>query len=418
MKAHTVSELNGFIAECLTDLFADRLLEGEVSDFKVGTGGHWFFTLKDAESKISCKVWRSTAVRYPVPLRVGERVRLFGSVKVWVGGGSYSFDAVRVERAGEGDLAARLEALRRQLAAEGLFDAEKKRKLPRFPRTVGIATGKDSAALADMLRILGDRYPAQVVLATCRVQGEGAAADIARAVRWLNNDPRVDVIIVGRGGGSAEDLFAFNEEAAVRAVAASRVPIVSAVGHESDQCLCDLAADLRAPTPSAAAKAVVPDAEDLARGLDVTRDRLDEAMGRAVRRHRERLRALRLVHPQQRLDRVRREHGALAARLHTAAQRVPGALTTRLLGVEQRLGPAAARLRERRAQQLARAEAGLDALSPLRVLDRGYAIVQTEGGVVRSAGQLAPDQAVTLRFARGGATARVETITECGDADG
>lgn len=417
MKAHTVSELNGFIAECLTDLFANRLLEGEVSEFKI-SNGHWFFTLKDPGSKISCKLWASTAARYPVPLRVGERVRLFGSVKAWVGGGTYSFEAVRVERAGEGDLAARLEELRRRLAAEGLFAAEKKRPLPRFPRTVGIATGKDSAALADMLRILGDRYPAQVVLATCRVQGEGAAADIARAVRWLNSDPRVDVIIVGRGGGSAEDLFAFNEEAAVRAVATSRVPIVSAVGHESDQCLCDLAADLRAPTPSAAAKAVVPDAEDLARGLDVTRDRLDEAMARAVRRHRERLRALRLVHPQQRLERVRREHAALATRLHAAAQRIPRALAGRLEVAEQRLGPAAARVRERRAQQLARAEAGLGALSPLRVLDRGYAIVQTDGGVVRDAAQLAPERRVTLRFAKGRALARVETVEEAGDADG
>ena len=423
MKIHTVTELNTYIAECLGDVFSDRAMEGEVSEFKLYPSGHWYFTLKDAGSSMSCTMWRSAAQKHKVPLRVGERVRLFGGVQGYAVKGSYSFNVLRFERSGEGDLAQRLEELRKRLGAEGLFDPDKKRPLPPFPTTVGIATARDSAALADMLRLIGDRYPVQIVLAPCRVQGEGAAVDIARAVRWLNQDPRVDVIIVGRGGGSAEDLFAFNEEVAVRAVAASRVPIISAVGHESDQCLCDLAADLRAPTPSAAAKAVVPDAHDIQRGLDVAEDRLIEAIQRHLRRNRERLRAVRLVHPQQRLQTARAACTSLSSRLNTAVIRFPQAAQARLSGVAGRLAPAAAQVRERRRQQLARAESGLEALSPLRVLDRGYAIVQHEGAVVRNAADLRAADVIGVRFARGTLTARVERLATndgsgANDADG
>ena len=430
MTVHTVTELNTYIAECLADVFGDRVVEGEVSEFKPYPSGHWYFTLKDATSSLKCVMWKSAVARTKATFRVGDKLRLFGGVSGYAVNGTYQFNTQRFERSGEGNLAQRLEELRARLGAEGLFDPSKKRPLPPFPRTVGIATAQNSAALADMLRVIGDRFPVDIVVAPCRVQGEGAAADIARAVRWLNAHPAVDVIIVGRGGGSAEDLFAFNEEVAVRAVAASRAPIISAVGHESDQCLCDLAADLRAPTPSAAAKAVVPDAQDLERGLDVAQDRLDDAVSRLSSRARERVGALRLVHPRERLARGRREYESLEKRLHLAITRWPRnrervtalharlgptgakvrASRDRLAALSARLAPAELRLRTVRADRVAALDARLQALSPLRVLDRGYALVLREGAVVHDAGQLAPEDAVTLRFARGSAVARVESV--------
>jgi exodeoxyribonuclease VII large subunit len=437
MTVHTVTELNTYIAECLADVFGDRVVEGEVSEFKPYPSGHWYFTLKDATSSLKCVMWKSAVARTKSTFRVGDKLRLFGGVTGYAVNGTYQFNTQRFERSGEGNLAQRLEELRARLGAEGLFDPTKKRSLPRFPRTIGIATAQNSAALADMLRVIGDRFPVNIVIAPCRVQGEGSAADIARAVRWLNADPAVDVIIVGRGGGSAEDLFAFNEEVAVRAVAGSRAPIISAVGHESDQCLCDLAADLRAPTPSAAAKAIVPDAQDIGRGLDVTLDRLDAAVTRMITRRREQVNAVRLLHPRERLARGRREVEALERRLHLAAarwrksrERVT-ALHTRLgptggrirvsrdrLGALQaRLAPAVSRYRSARADRVTALDARLQALSPLRVLDRGYALVLQAGSVVRDAASLSPQDLVTVRFAKGAATARIEMVNPTGESD-
>ncbi|MSP55922.1 MAG: exodeoxyribonuclease VII large subunit [Myxococcales bacterium] len=408
---HSVTELNRYIAAAFVDCFSARVVEGEVSAFNAHSSGHWYFKLKDDRSCLDCTMWKSDAHRQKGPLRVGEKVRLFGDVRVYESRGTYSFQAQRIERAGEGTLAQRLEALRERLSAEGLFDPAKRRVLPRYPRAVGLATAADGAAIGDMVRIIRDRAPhVQIVLAPCRVQGDGAAADVARAIRWLNSSPMVDVIIAGRGGGSAEDLFAFNEEVLVRAVAASRVPIVSAVGHEKDQCLCDLAADERAPTPTAAAEMVVPDAHDLARDLDATQDRLDKLIAQAVRRHREKVNALRLLHPSDRLARTRRDCDSLLVRLDGAVRRLTRAQATRLGGVEVRVEPAAARGFSVRRERLHRAETALAALSPVAVLDRGYAIVHDEskGEVVRDASHLSPGALVGLRFARGAVRAKVE----------
>lgn len=409
MTVHTVTELNTFIAECLADVFGDRVVEGEVSEFKPYPSGHWYFTLKDPTSSLRCVMWKSAVARAKGTFKVGDKLRLFGGISGYAVNGTYQFNAQRFERSGEGNLAARLEELRAKLGAEGLFDPAKKRALPRFPRTVGIATAQGSAALADMLRVIGDRFPVNIVLAPCRVQGEGAAADIARAVRWLNAYPGVDVIIVGRGGGSAEDLFAFNEELAVRAVAASRVPIVAAVGHESDQCLCDLAADLRAPTPSAAAKAIVPDANDLQLGLDVFQDRLDTAIARVIARRRERVNAIRLLHPRDRLARGRRDVEGLERRLRLVVQRWTKS-RERVTALHARLAPTGGRIRAARADRVAALDARLQALSPLRVLDRGYALVLRDGAVVRDAAGVSAGDLLEIRLASGAIGARVETL--------
>lgn len=390
MERYSVSQLVGEVKGTLKGEFPDVSVEGEVSGYKLHQGsGHWYFSLKDEGATLACVMFRGDNQRLRRQPREGERVIARGGLDVYEQRGTFSLVVRGLQAAGAGDLAARLEALKRRLAAEGLFDPERKRPLPSHPTAIGVATSPTGAAFQDILRVLAHRFPGVTVyLAPCRVQGEGSAAEIAAAVELLNRHGRSEVLIVGRGGGSAEDLAAFNEELVVRAVASSALPVVSAVGHETDTSLCDLAADVRAATPSHAAELVVPERDALVADLGELAERLRVAMERRVRSARQQLGRVRLVHPRDRVERGR----------------------LRLDELDERLAAAAGRQLERRRDRLEARAQRLDALSPLRVLRRGYALVDVGGRVVTDATTLAPGDPLRVRFARGEAEATVVRV--------
>lgn len=432
----TVAALTQRIAASLTDL-GTLSVQGELSMVKVAPSGHLYATLKDSEAVISLVMWRSTVVRQGAIPKEGAQVVVRGSLSVYGPRGQYQLTATRIETVGAGDLAARFEALKARLAAEGLFEEDRKRALPFLPKAVGVATAAGSAALADILDSLRSRFPSMTIVhAPCLVQGAGAAASIVAALGRLARDPRVEVIICGRGGGSLEDLWAFNEEAVVRAIAACPVPIVSAVGHETDTTLADFVADLRAKTPTMAAELVVPVEADLrAEVADLRRD-LDQALGGILVDLRTRLAALEshraLTGPayqinlrRQRLDemaarledglttrlrQVTHRHGLAASRLRGASPRgAVQASRVRLETAVQRLSRDMLRRQERQGERLAAAAARLDALSPLGVIARGYSVVRTPGRVlVRSCADAPPGTVIEARMSDGWLTAVVE----------
>ena len=371
-KVFTVSAFNRGVALQLAKLPA-LWVEGEVTELRRNDA--WasvFLTLKDPATgaTLAVSIARASFDRLALGLAEGETVHVAGRADLYEQKGELGFRATTVERVGVGDHLLALEQLKRRLAAEGLFAETRKRRLPRVPRAVGILTGADAAARGDLVATIGARFPAtKVVLCEARVQGKGAAARIVAGLSALAAHPEVDVVVLARGGGSFEDLLPFSDEAVVRAVAACRLPVVSAVGHEQDTPLCDYAADVRAATPTAAGALVVPELAELERSLGTTRRRL----GLAVRARLERDRA--------RLD---RQH----ERLRTA----PRALL------------------ERRRATLDHTGARLQALSPLATLNRGYAIVRAGAAVVREAGSVERGQALEIQLAAGSLGARVEEV--------
>ncbi len=388
-EKYTVAGLVGEINDVLSGEFDDVWVEGEIGGFKVAASGHWYFSLKDQEDDavLNCAMFAGANRSVRKRPKDGDVVLLRGGIDVYAPRGSFSLKVRRLEYTGAGELARRLEELRQKLAAEGLFDPAKKRPLPQYPRAIGVVTSPTGAALHDILRVMQGRWPGlPVYLAPCRVQGDGAAQEIAAAVKLLNDHAKVDVILVGRGGGSAEDLFCFNEEIVVRAVAASRIPTVSCVGHEVDITLCDFAADVRAATPSNAAEIVTPERDALSVWVDERHERLVTAMQRRVRVLRDRLARVRLQHPRQRIERYRQRQVELGDRLRNAM----------------------ARRQERRRERLAALTRQLDALSPLKVLDRGYAIALHDGHAVTDAKTLKAGDELDLRFSKGRAAVVVK----------
>jgi len=388
----SVTELTRRVTDAIEERIGAVWVQGEVSNVSKSVSSHVYLTLKDEHSELRGVIWRSAAGRIGFIPADGEQVLAFGRMTVYGPRGTYQIIIERAEPIGTGALQRALEELKRRLAAEGLFDEAHKKPIPSFPAAVGVVTSSTGAALRDILKVMGRRWPAaRVVVSPTRVQGEEAPAEIVEAIRRLERRGEVDVMIVGRGGGSIEDLWAFNDESVARAIFACTVPVVSAVGHEVDFTMADLVADLRAPTPSAAAERVVPDraelsarAAELARRLPqalsdlivAARDGLDRMVGRPVM-----LRPLELVTaPQQRVD-------ELAQRLASSAR-----AQTKLL--EERLGGAAARL---------------EGLSPLRVLGRGYSLTTREGeGVpITDASDVSNDEAIVTRFAKGRLRSRV-----------
>jgi exodeoxyribonuclease VII large subunit len=369
-KVYTVAGFNRGVAQWLTRL-PTIWVEGELTELRRQAAWQTvFFTLKDPESGacLAAAMPRGQFDALRLDLRNGERVHVYGRPELWEQKGELRLRALSIERFGFGEHLAALERLKEKLATEGLFADERKRPLPRLPRKVGLVTGNDAAAKRDVLTTIQARFPpARVVVAETYVQGPRAAPAMVDALRAICAEPEVDVVVLARGGGGFEDLLPFSDERLVRAVTACPVPVVTAVGHEQDTPLCDLAADRRASTPTAAGRLVVPDLDELVAGL--TRSR--QALARGARR-------------------VLEHHANRLARGHDRLRRAPALLV------------------ERRRAALAQAGGRLRALSPRSTLERGYAIVRRDGELVRSAGSVAPGQAIAVEVADGSFGARVE----------
>ncbi len=428
----------------LEQSFAAMWIEGEVSNLVLPRSGHAYFTLKDEHALLPTAMWATSVKRLRFRLEEGQRLRVFGRLGIYAAQGKFQLYAERAEPAGLGELMLQLEQLKRKLAAEGLFATDRKRALPRWPRAIGVVTSPSGAVIHDIAKVVRRRMPTPIILSPAKVQGPEASYELTVALRRLQRIPEVDVIIVARGGGSMEDLWPFNNEGLARAIAACRVPVVSAVGHEVDVTLCDLVADRRAATPSQAGEFVVPDRQamldrladrrvrltrlierrtlDLASRLQHTSNRI-ERWGQAwVRREGDRLQQARRRLEQQarQLTRpLRVEHRELAERL--AAQHPRVRITDarqRLHELENRLVRAGKGLTAKHRPQLAHAAGKLDALSPLSVLARGYALVQTDAGrVVRSASDVQIDQALRVRLHRGELDVRVSGRHEMPDEE-
>ena len=393
----TVSQLNEYLKRTLQlDPMLRRLeIRGEISNLKFHQTGSVFFTLKDEQAAISCVMYASDAENLSVMPFDGMRVVASGSVSLYVKGGQLQLYVNRLRAEGVGVLYERLLALKAKLSQEGLFLPERKKPLPSYPDTVGVVSSPTGAVIHDIMNVSLRRDPeARILLCPSRVQGMGAAEEIADAIHILDRMDSVSVIIVARGGGSMEDLWAFNEEVVVRAVAACRKPVVSAVGHETDVTLCDLAADLRAPTPSAAAECVVPVRAD-------TQERIRSA------------RAALAAAAQVLID--GRQHALALLKAQLAGQKP----SVRIAAKQEQLMRHRQALRTLMHAALLRSEQGLSArrrelelLSPYRVLSRGYAIVQRDKVPVRSAHDLSPMDLITVRFADGSVKARIETSSQ------
>jgi exodeoxyribonuclease VII large subunit len=407
-------------------------VSGEISNFTRAASGHCYFNLKDAQAQVRCVFFRHKAQHAGFTLKDGQQVEVRATASIYEARGEFQLNVETARLAGPGALYERFARLKARLDAAGWFAAERKRPLPRFPRAVGIVTSTRAAALSDLLTTLARRWPAlRVVVYPTAVQGDGAAAEIAAAIGLANARAEVDVLIVGRGGGSIEDLWAFNEESVAEAVFASVLPVVSGVGHETDFTICDFVADARAPTPTAAAALVVPDRHAVAREIAGLAARGQRAHARLLEARMQRVDGLarRLVHPAARLAQQRRDAQALGGRLARALRHQLDARAMALAGPARRLAwrlhqplperaaLAAARVALQRALPAALERAGarvaalaqnLAHLNPRAVLDRGYALVETAGGaIVHDASQVAAGDEVALTFARGGAGATI-----------
>ncbi len=439
-RVFSVGELTRAVRDVLEGEIGEVWVQGEVSNHRLQSSGHQYFTLKDARSQVSCVLFAGAARRAgPARLADGVEVQVFGELTVYEARGQYQLVVRQVREAGVGALQAKFEALKARLAAEGLFDVERKRELPRFPRRIGVVTSPTGAAVRDFLNVLTRRMPGvEVLVHPVRVQGKGAAAEIAAAVRDFSEEgllPEVDLVVVTRGGGSLEDLWEFNEEVVARAIAESAVPVVNAVGHEIDFTIADFVADLRAPTPSAAAELVAPDGAELRRVVEAAGVRLRRELGSAVRFARTRLDGLVGVGLGRVPERVLRERRQVVDGLaedllasvkdgvHERRERVRYAgevLRARrpdaaLAVVRERLGEVGKRLlelTERRVRDDRRrvesARGLLAVLSPRATLARGFTMTMGADGKVvrRAAGVSAGDELVT-RFADGDVGVRV-----------
>lgn len=439
--AQSVTELLARLRYAVESEVGEQSVIGEIGSCKIAGSGHVYFTLKDARAQLQCVLYRYQAALCRIQLREGMSVELTGKATVWEGRGTLQFTVTGVREAGTGSLQQQFEALKRRLAEEGLFDSARKRQLPRFPQSVGLITSATGAVIQDMRHRLEQRAPwIRAYLLPVAVQGKGAESGIARALTCWNEPeryhlPPVDYIIVARGGGSLEDLWCFNEEVVARAIAASRVPVVSAVGHETDFTIADFTADLRAPTPTAAIELTTPDREQLDDWLRQVDRRLRLGVRRALENARLRLRPAemsRLRSPHevlapfaQRLDvaeeEIQRRCAARFERLRSRLELYAAGISVRTLrsgiaAARQRLTAAESRMRAlfsaaltTRAAHLEKLEAELRAASPQNALDRGFALVRTaDGHLARRAAELPPGTPLSIRLAEGELNARVE----------
>jgi exodeoxyribonuclease VII large subunit len=448
----TVSELTESVRKAIEARFSSVWVEGEISNFKAHSSGHWYFTIKDEGAQLRAKCFRSANTRIRFRPTDGLHVRARGRLTVYPPRGEYELVVEALDPVGAGALRIAFEQLRDRLQAEGLFAAELKRPLPIFPRRVGIVTSPTGAAIRDILNVISRRTrTVHVLFSPARVQGEGAGPDIARAIRLINEHHQrasregrlsdlVDVLIVGRGGGSTEDLWAFNQEEVARAIRGSVIPVISAVGHESDFTIADFVADKRAPTPSAAAELVAAQEDHICASLERLGHQLSRLMRYKIVAARTQVQehALSQVFEEVRgkLRNARTDTHAASHQLQILMSQVIAQARGRSDAVVQKLSPAQLEMRLERARmrfttadagnraaidirlegarkQLGLAAASLDALSPLAVLQRGYAIAQDEAGrLLRDAQSVSVGDPVRVRLAKGRLAARVEKVEE------
>ena len=441
----SITELTRKIKDVLTKEIGQVWVEGEISNLKQYASGHTYFVLKDNSAQLSAVLFSNarTALSDITCLKDGQRVKAGGAISVFEGRGQYQLVVRTIESAGVGELMERYEALKKKLKAEGLFESSQKKSLPLLPQRIGVVTSPSGAVIHDILNVLSRRFPnMQVLLTPVKVQGEGSAASIAKAIQWLNascgrgSQHPVDLIIVGRGGGSLEDLWAFNEEIVARAVFASEIPVISAVGHEVDFTLTDFVADLRAPTPSAAAELAVPPKSEFERRISQRNDdlrrlllqhhtilalRLEKLSGTSV-----------LQHPEQMVDRYSQKVDYLDMRLqHAARQRVGGErqraeqifskmrlirerrlsdLKVRLEGSSRSMNLAVLTLIEQSKSRISTLKSQLVLLSPLKILERGYSLTRSADGVlIRSVDDVKPGVAIVTQVADGFIRSKVES---------
>ncbi|MBQ4071671.1 MAG: exodeoxyribonuclease VII large subunit [Clostridia bacterium] len=390
--ALTVSELNNYVKGLLD---RDRVLNavtvtGEISNLTDHRSGHLYFTLKDSGAQIKSVMFRYARAKLRFMPEEGMKVTVHGTVSVYPQTGAVQLYANMITPDGVGALYKAYEQLKARLAEEGLFDEEHKKLLPRYPTRIGVITSPTGAAVRDIINVTGRRYPiAAVYLYPALVQGEGSEASLIKALDYLDNSGLCDVIIIGRGGGSIEDLWSFNSEALARRIYSAKTPIISAVGHETDFTICDFVADMRAPTPSAAAELSVPDIRDIVLGLDNCSDRIETALVRCVERMRERLARC--------TDRPIFSDSAYLTEAHF--ERVEDLFLNTKKALSDKLAELSSNLKLLSGK--------CDALSPLSVLSRGYSVVSGEGGIIKSIDGVEAGDELSLRFADGEARAKV-----------
>ena len=410
-----VSDLNEYVRRSLAadPMLRSLRIRGEISNFKAHSSGHWYFTLKDDQARIACVMFRQNAMRMSLRPRDGMAVVLSGSVSLYTQSGTYQFYAENMRPDGVGGLYQQFEALKARLAAEGLFDAARKKLLPLRPKKIAVVTSRTGAVLQDIRRVSAARDPGvPLVLLPVQVQGEGAAEDIAAAIRRAGTLPGVEVIIAGRGGGSMEDLWAFNEEIVARAIADSPIPVISAVGHETDYTIADFVADVRAATPSNAAELAVPDRAELLEGLRMVRRHLTKAMDAMLTDKSRQVaylaRRLTAASPEMRLREAAHRLEQCRDRLDRAVERPLTEAAPRLSLMRIRLDHAMDGTLERQGQRLSRDRARLETLDPRRVLERGYALVTDGDRVIATRDAAMRSPRMTLHFRDGAVQVRHE----------
>lgn len=379
-KVATVSQINNYIKRVLdaNTILNDIWIKGEISNFKLHYSGHMYITLKDEGGVLKAVMFKSAASGLNFKPEDGMKVMARGRVAVYEAGGAYQLYIYEMIPDGVGELYIAYEQLKKRLEAEGIFAPERKKPIPQYPEKVGVVTAATGAAVRDIINVITRRYPyAEIILYPSLVQGAGAAENICRAIEYFNETKMVDVIIAGRGGGSIEDLWAFNEEAVARAIYASDIPIISAVGHETDFTIADFAADLRAPTPSAAAEIAVPSQLELISRIMVDKNRIANAMIKRLKEEKKHLEGLKVKNPK---ERIQDEY----IRIDNLEKQAEKNFKIKLLHEKERLGTLASKL---------------DALSPLKVMARGYAIaLDDDGNVIKSAADMDSDMEFDLKL--------------------
>ena len=411
-KIYRVSEINRLIRVTLENEFGRVWIEGEVSNLRKPASGHLYFTLKDETAQIAAVFFRGHQRDLRLEIRDGLKIRVLGEISVYEPAGQYQIVVAKVEEAGRGSLQEAFEALKKKLADEGLFDEARKKPIPILPQHVGIVTSPTGAAIRDILNILARRFPnLHIVIAPCRVQGAGAAEEIAAAIDLLNERGGIDVMIVGRGGGSLEDLWCFNDEVVARSIARSKIPVISAVGHEIDFTISDLVADLRAPTPSAAAELMVGQKEAFEQQLRHVFLGLVRALREQMLHARHRLltagRSYVFREPRNLVRQYAQQIDSLRLRILRGSESVMRERQQDIETLRMRLLHQTDLWRRSRTQDLRRLESQLRALSPRAVLDRGFSITHTAGGrVVRRIGDVNIGDPLITQLAEGSIESR------------